>query len=612
MAKGLLFASLFAPRRPSGADRKEEMKKRGLFKLKYKAAILVLLVSLPCVAAIGTFACMAAKRHVEMMTRVDYTGSLRRAGQVVLDEVAHVDRDALFLGRTVFARRVAKAVGAADPVQLSESLRSMGVLFGEMMAVSPRYVRICLLGPSGGELLRIQRGQNGIGTLRLANLAGKATPGGTGDRTDPEGRLNVAVISKPRSASPASSGPLLRFVAPVLSNDARSGLRIAIDVSSRDFFNLKKMFTIFQLKDPGELFVVDAKGSYLHRCGKSSAAAAGNLRGAYPRALVSAILSGGQGEVSFRDRKLFYSTLPIADHFHLIIGLDSPGGPVEAPLRRFDHFLFYLIAATLLVTWILSGIFVKPILEALETLHEATRGISAGDFLVRVAIPGNDEFRDLGEGFNTMARAIWKKTEEIEDASREMVYRLLKAAESRDEDTGMHLQRMSRYAAAVARKLGLSREQTEAVLRASPMHDVGKIGVPDRILLKPGKLDPQEWEIMKRHTTWGARMLEGSRTECLKLAEVIALTHHERWDGSGYPRGLRGNQIPIEGRIVAIADVFDALTTSRPYKEAFPLDKALAIIRDGRGTHFDPEVVDAFFEIRDEIISIMEECKDVI
>ena len=139
------------------------------------------------------------------------------------------------------------------------------------------------------------------------------------------------------------------------------------------------------------------------------------------------------------------------------------------------------------------------------------------------------------------------------------------------------------------------------------MHDLGKIGIPDRILLKPGKLDPEEWEIMKQHTVIGAKILKGSDAEFIRLGETIAQHHHEKWDGSGYPSGLKGIEIPIAARIAAIADVFDALTSKRPYKEAFSVEKSLAIIREGRGSHFDPDVVDAFLAIQAETLTIMEQ-----
>ena len=210
------------------------------------------------------------------------------------------------------------------------------------------------------------------------------------------------------------------------------------------------------------------------------------------------------------------------------------------------------------------------------------------------------------ERTSELKRAI----EKTKLASLDTIHRLARAAEYKDEDTGAHIQRMSQYSAAIARKMGLGDREVENMLYAAPMHDVGKIGIPDYILLKPGKLDLGEWEIMKKHSVIGAEILRGSDVEFIQLAETIALTHHEKWDGSGYPRELRGSDIPLAGRIVAIADVFDALTSARPYKEPFSIKKSLDIVQEGRGNHFDPDVVDAFFAIKDDILSIKEKHKD--
>jgi putative two-component system response regulator len=198
----------------------------------------------------------------------------------------------------------------------------------------------------------------------------------------------------------------------------------------------------------------------------------------------------------------------------------------------------------------------------------------------------------------------------IKQASLDTIYRLARAAEHKDEDTGAHIKRIGQYSASVARQLGLSDTEAESILYAAPMHDIGKIGIPDHILLKPGKLDREEWEIMKQHTTIGAQILQGSDAEYIKVAEVIALTHHEKWDGSGYPKRLKGSQIPLPGRIVAVADVFDALVSARPYKEPLSVEESFDIIEDDRGSHFDSDIVDAFFAIKDEILSARDIYKD--
>ncbi len=221
-----------------------------------------------------------------------------------------------------------------------------------------------------------------------------------------------------------------------------------------------------------------------------------------------------------------------------------------------------------------------------------------------------DQNRILEEKVMQRTAQLREAFSKIKSASLDTIHRLSKAAEYKDEDTGAHILRMSNYSAAVARKMGQDEATVESILYAAPMHDIGKIGTPDRILLKPGKLDADEWEIMKQHTVNGAQILKSSDAEFINLGEVIALSHHEKWDGNGYPRGLSGEEIPIAGRIVAIADVFDALTSKRPYKEPFSLKKSYTIIRESSGSYFDPDVVDAFFAIEDEILTIKEKYKD--
>jgi cyclic di-GMP phosphodiesterase len=212
----------------------------------------------------------------------------------------------------------------------------------------------------------------------------------------------------------------------------------------------------------------------------------------------------------------------------------------------------------------------------------------------------------LRQALENMAKAQRKTHESHLDT----IHRLAVAAEYKDEDTATHIRRMSHYCAILARGLNLPPGEVELILNASIMHDVGKIGIPDAILLKPGKLTEKEFEIMKQHTIIGARILSGSPSELLQAGEVIALSHHEKWDGSGYPNGLVGENIPLWGRICAVADVFDALTSKRPYKEALPNEKVYEILREGRGMHFDPSIVDVFFERLDEVMMIQKQhCK---
>ncbi|MEZ4415493.1 MAG: response regulator [Gemmatimonadota bacterium] len=192
----------------------------------------------------------------------------------------------------------------------------------------------------------------------------------------------------------------------------------------------------------------------------------------------------------------------------------------------------------------------------------------------------------------------------IRERERETILRLARAAEYRDSDTHAHLVRIADYADLVAEGMDIGRVQREALSLAAPMHDIGKIGIPDEIVHKPGRLDPSEYEVMKTHTSIGHAILDGSSSDLLQLAAEIALSHHERWDGQGYPHGLRGEEIPISGRIVAVADVFDALTSSRPYKEAWDRERALTYLADGAGSQFDPACVTAFLERRDRIFVV--------
>ncbi len=218
--------------------------------------------------------------------------------------------------------------------------------------------------------------------------------------------------------------------------------------------------------------------------------------------------------------------------------------------------------------------------------------------------------RELNEAFQKLDRAH----EKIKHGYIEAIYRLTLATEYKDEETGMHIKRISYYTSELATSMGLGKEFTESIYYASPMHDIGKVGIPDSILIKPDKLTPDEWKIMMTHTTIGAKILKGSESPYLKMAEEIALNHHEKWDGSGYPNGIRGEEIPLSGRIMMIADHYDALRSKRPYKKAIDHETTVGIITKGDGRtipeHFDPEVLDTFKNICERFREIFEEHRD--
>ncbi|MDX1347778.1 MAG: response regulator [Thiomicrorhabdus chilensis] len=212
--------------------------------------------------------------------------------------------------------------------------------------------------------------------------------------------------------------------------------------------------------------------------------------------------------------------------------------------------------------------------------------------------------KQLQQQNESLDQKVRQRTQALNDANLEIVHRLGRAGEYRDNETGNHVKRVSLFSYWIARQAGLGERRARLIELGSPMHDIGKIGVSDTILLKPGKLTEEEYAKMQDHVIIGARILENSQSEILKVAHRIALTHHEKFDGKGYPHGLAGEDIPIEGRIVAIADVFDALTSERPYKAAWSVEKAIGLLEKEKGRHFDPNLVDCFIQVLPEVLKI--------
>lgn len=209
-----------------------------------------------------------------------------------------------------------------------------------------------------------------------------------------------------------------------------------------------------------------------------------------------------------------------------------------------------------------------------------------------------------------LARQVRERTAELFNTRQQIIRRLGRAAEFRDNETGNHIIRMSHFCRLIGAAAGLGEKSVEILYNASPMHDVGKIGIPDHILLKQGKLDDEEWAIMRRHPEIGAEIIGQHSDELLQTAWMIALCHHEKWDGSGYPSGLKGEQIPLMARIAALADVFDALTTVRPYKRAWSVEEAVSFIESQAGSHFDPALIEPFKRVLPDMLRIREEFSD--
>jgi putative two-component system response regulator len=212
----------------------------------------------------------------------------------------------------------------------------------------------------------------------------------------------------------------------------------------------------------------------------------------------------------------------------------------------------------------------------------------------------------LQDSNHLLEKKVKRRTEDIKKLQVEVIDRLMRAAEFRDQVTGNHIVRIGEYTYLLAKKLGYEEEEAILISMASKMHDIGKVGIPDIVLLKAATLSPEEMRLMRTHTTIGAQILAGSKYYMLQIAEQIAKTHHEHWDGNGYPDGLKGEEIPLAGRITALADVFDALISTRSYKEKWPIEQVRSYIKEQRGRQFDPVVVDAFFASTDEISEVLE------
>lgn len=250
---------------------------------------------------------------------------------------------------------------------------------------------------------------------------------------------------------------------------------------------------------------------------------------------------------------------------------------------------------------------------AMSSMEDEKRGLETGavDYITKPISPPIVKARvrthlALYDQSRELEHMVQQRTHELLTTRQQIIRRLGRAAEFKDNETGNHVLRMSHYARLIAHAHGLGEEAANVIFNTSPMHDIGKIGIPDSILLKPGKLDAEEWKVMYQHPIMGAEIIGKHDNELLETARIIALTHHEKWDGSGYPQGLKGEAIPLEGRIVAIADVFDALVSIRPYKAAIPLNEALMYLESQSGLHFDPSLMNAFRKALPEILRIKE------
>lgn len=289
-------------------------------------------------------------------------------------------------------------------------------------------------------------------------------------------------------------------------------------------------------------------------------------------------------------------------------------------LNKYEQwFILLLIAGALFIAtaaYYVATSLIRPVITLSNMAKKITR---TQDYTQKVTVDRDDEVGQLSDAFNTMIGGMDKALEEIialnkeiEDTQREVVFTMGSIGESRSKETGNHVKRVAEYTKLLALHYGLDEEESEMLRQASPMHDIGKVAIPDAVLNKPGRFDEEERKIMDTHAALGFDMLKNSHRSLLMMAATVAHEHHEKWDGSGYPRGLSGEDIHIYGRITALADVFDALGSDRVYKKAWDNAKIFAFFNEEKGKHFDPKLIDIFFDHLDEFLAIRDRLKDVV
>lgn len=368
---------------------------------------------------------------------------------------------------------------------------------------------------------------------------------------------------------------------------------------------IKKLKTI-NLGSTGNVFVLDSNGEYLIHEDD-------NLLGSVikDKDILNILQNNSFGQYNNDNRMNSFVTNNITG-WKIVASIDKSILYSKAnSIRKFTIYMSFLFTVLILIAGI---IYSKSLTSSIESIISHLNHITSGDFSVSLPsklLNRKDEIGKVSESINSMrnnikilVEGIQSLNDEIFDTQKEIVYKLGEIAETRSQETGNHVRRVATYSELIAEKLGMPSNEIKVFKLASTLHDIGKIGIPDSILLKPGKLNDNEFGIMKTHTLLGYEILKGSSREILKSAAIIALEHHEKYDGSGYPKGLKGDEIHIYGRIVAIADVFDALSTDRVYKKAWDLDEVIQYIKDQRGIQFDPSIVDIFINNIDDILAI--------
>jgi response regulator RpfG family c-di-GMP phosphodiesterase len=310
--------------------------------------------------------------------------------------------------------------------------------------------------------------------------------------------------------------------------------------------------------------------------------------------------------------------MPLRTNKHIVIVLEQNQEKFLTALKHYEYifiaaFIFGIIIITFVSLYMVNRL-IHPVLKLSSFVEDITH---TKDYSKSVNIQTNDEIGKLAKAFNNMLHGIYtalkeneKLTKEIENTQKEVVFTMGAIGESRSKETGNHVKRVAEYSRLLALYYGLSEKEAEMLKQASPMHDIGKVAIPDAVLNKPGRFNEEERAIMDKHAELGYQMLHHSHRPLLQAAAIVAYEHHEKWDGSGYPRGLKGEDIHIYGRITALADVFDALGSDRVYKKAWEDKRIFTLFKEERGKHFDPKLVDIFFEHLDNFLKIRNKFKD--
>ncbi len=296
----------------------------------------------------------------------------------------------------------------------------------------------------------------------------------------------------------------------------------------------------------------------------------------------------------------------------ITIVLEEDKAFAYALLEKYQSWFVIIMIVGIILILTVALLFALTLIKPLLKLSNVAKSITATqDYSAQVDVDRNDEIGEMARSFNTMILGMKNAfdeinllNKEIEETQKEVVFTMGAIGESRSKETGNHVKRVAEYSKLLALHYGLDKEEAELLKQASPMHDIGKVAIPDAILNKPGKFTDEEFEIMKKHAELGYEMLQNSNRPLLKAASIVAYEHHEKYDGSGYPRGLSGENIHIYGRITALADVFDALGSDRVYKKAWNDEEIFAFFKQQRGKHFDPKLIDIFFENLEKFLEI--------